>query len=235
MLDSRSSLRSNVRSTEIALEVAVIPPGGHLCLFYDDDPSEQLQALVPFIQQGLAAGERCIYVADDLTIFDLHRALNEAGVHVLKEMTRGALLLFTRTDWRQPGELNSDAKAAQVRAMIDGALDAGYPGVRFGVEMTWTLGPTIDAARLRHWEATINTIFTPDVPARIICQYSRWRLTPDALHAGLVTHPQAILAGGIYANPFYAAPRILAGEPIESIDSVDAFDGMLSELATAAG
>ena len=64
---------------------------------------------------------------------------------------------------------------------------AGFPAVRFAVEMTWTLGPDINAARLRHWEATINTIFTPDVPARIICQYSRKRLAPEAIEAGLAT------------------------------------------------
>jgi hypothetical protein len=187
-----------------------MPPGGHLCLFYDDDPREQLPVLVPFIKQGLEQGERCVYVADDMTVFQAHRALADAGVDALRALARGALLLLTRADWRQPGELDSDLKAAQVRGMIDGAIDAGFSGVRFGVEMTWTLGPTIDAARLRHWEATINTMFTPATPARIICQYSRWRLTPGALHAGIVTHPQAILGDGLYNNPFYAAPAILS-------------------------
>ena len=190
--------------------VIAIPAGGHLCLFYDDDPREQLTVLLPFLKQGLDRGERSVYVADDLTVFQVHRALVEHGVDPIAEMARGALLLLTRAEWRQPGELVSEAKAEQVRGMIDSALGAGFTGVRFGVEMTWTLGPTIDAARLRHWEATINDIFTPDVPARIICQYSRWRLTPGALHAGLVTHPQAILGEGLYANPFYAAPAILA-------------------------
>jgi hypothetical protein len=187
-----------------------IPAGGHLCLFYDDDPREQLPAIVPFISQGLEQGERCVYVADDLTVIQIHRALADHGVDALREMARGALVLLTRADWRQPGELDSQRKADQVRSMIAAAIDAGFAGVRFGVEMTWTLGPTIDAALLRHWEATINTIFTPATPARIICQYSRWRLTPGALHAGLVTHPHAILGEGLYANPFYAAPAILS-------------------------
>lgn len=209
---SQSPRRPADAGTPSALSrgVSTIAPGGHLCLFYNDDPREQLAALVPFMHQGLDSGERCVYVADDLTIFELHQALTDAGVDVLREMTRGALLLLTRADWRQPGELDSDAKAEQVRGMIGGALDAGYKGVRFGVEMTWTLGPCIDAAQLRHWEATINTIFAPDLPARIICQYSRWRLAADALHAGLLTHPQAILGEGLYANPHYAAPQILS-------------------------
>ncbi len=189
-----------------------LPAGAHLCLFYDEDPREQLPTLVPFIKQGLEHGERCVYVADDMTVFQVHRALADAGVDALREMARGALMLLTRADWRQPGALDPELKAAQVRGMIEGAIDAGFTGVRFGIEMTWTLGPTIDAALLRRSEATTSTIFTPGTPARIICQYSRSRLTPGALHAGLVTHPQAILRDGLYANPFYAAPAILSQE-----------------------
>jgi hypothetical protein len=217
---------------EMIQHMAAIPAGGHLCLLYDDDPRQQLPTLVPFIKHGLDVGERCVYVADDLTIFDLHEALTADGVDVLREMTRGALLLLTGAEWRQRGELDSDARAAQVRAMIDDALDGGYKGVRLGVEMTWTLGPPIDAARLRDWEAAISTIFTPELPARMICQYSRWRLAPGALHAGIVTHPQAILGNGLYANPFYAAPRILAGEhPADTqAPTIDALDDMLRQL-----
>jgi len=190
--------------------VLALPPGGHLCLFYDDDPREQLPTLVPFITEGLAQGERCVYVADDMTVFQIHRALADAGVDALAEMARGALLLLTRADWREPGELDPELKAAKVGGMVQRAIDAGFSGVRFGVEMTWTLGPTIDVALLRQWEASIDTIFTPSTPARIICQFNRWRLAPGALHAGLLTHPYAIVGDGVYANPFYAAPAMLS-------------------------
>jgi two-component system, chemotaxis family, sensor kinase Cph1 len=236
---ARATPASDVRADEAAAPraqgVLSIPAGGHLCLFYNDDPREQLAAMLPFVSQGLANGERCIYVADDLTVFQLHRALASFGIDVLSEMARGALLLLTKSDWRQPGELDSQAKARQVRGMIDEALAAGFSGVRFGVEMTWTLDPSIDAARLRHWEATINTVFTHELPARIICQYSRWRLTPGALHAGLVTHPQAILGEGLYENPYYDAPRILAGEPSSHTPSISAaqFDRMINKIALA--
>jgi PAS domain S-box-containing protein len=77
--------------------------------------------------------------------------------------------------------------------------------------MTWTLGPDIAADRLRHWEATINRIFVPGFPGRIICQYSRRRLAPAVVDTCLSTHPLAIIGDQIYPNLYYEAPLILGG------------------------
>jgi hypothetical protein len=187
-------------------EVLALKQGDHLCLIYDADPAEQLPALLPYLQQGLELGERCIYVADDLTTDQLRSALAGYGIDVDEEEKRGRLVLWTRQDWRQPGELDSEKKAAQARSIIEDALQAGFRGVRFAIEMTWTLGPDIDIERLLHWEATLNTIVTPDSPCRMICQYSRDRLTPAAIHAALSTHPIAILGSQVAPNPRYEFP-----------------------------
>ena len=209
-----------------AHEILAPDSGDHLCLIYDGDPAEQLPAILPYIAQGLDAGERCIYVADDQTVDQLRDALGGYGVDVDRHVASGALLLWTRAEWRQPGTLNSTRKEAQVRAAISDALAAGFTGIRFAVEMTWTLGPDIDAAALQHWEATVNTIFTPGVPARIICQYNRRRLGPAIIAAGLRTHPVAVLGADLCANPYYDAPRILASQAVEPRSAVGATNGV---------
>lgn len=216
-------------------EVRGLKQGGHLCLVYDDDPAEQMPALLPFIQRGLEDGEQCLYVADDLTVDELRDALAAHGIDVVGETARGALLLWTREQWRQPGELNSAAKAAQVQGLVDAALEAGYTGIRFAVEMTWTLRPDIDAEKLRHWESTINSIFTPDLPARIICQYSRRRLGPAVVQSALLTHPLAVLGSEICPNAYYDAPLLLGGAvPYAPLIADGArTDWMLSQLRSA--
>jgi two-component system, LuxR family, sensor kinase FixL len=198
--------------------------GDHACLLYNEDPAEQMPALVPYIKQGLEEGERCIYVADDQTVEDVARALEAGGINVREESARGALKLWTRREWRQPGELDSARKSLQVRQFIDEALQAGFKGVRFAVEMTWTLGPDISVDKLKHWEATINTLFVPGVPGRIVCQYSRHRLSALAIQAGLSTHPIAIL-DDLCANFFYEAPVILDGK-----SETERLDWMISRL-----
>lgn len=168
-----------------------------------------MPALIPFIHDALTNDEQFIYIADDYTVDALSPRLSESGINVGQESQSGRLRLWTRKEWRQPGDLNSDMKAEQVRHFVTEAEKAGYKGVRFAVEMTWTLGPDISAHKLEHWEATINTLFESRFPGRIVCQYSRDRLSADVLLAALHTHPDLILGDEVYANFFYKAPLIL--------------------------
>jgi PAS domain S-box-containing protein len=195
--------------SELAQQVLNLQQGDHLCLFYDKDPAEQMAALVPFIQEGLSRDEQFVYIADDHTLDDLGSRLEQNGINVGKESQCGRLQLWTRREWRQPGELDSEQKSVQVRDFIDAAMKSGFKGIRFAVEMTWTLGPDISASQLEHWEATINTIFVPACPGRIVCQYNRSRLAPEVMLAALHTHPLAILGEQVCPNPFYQAPLIL--------------------------
>src|SRR5438067_1970750 len=103
MTDSRTN-------AELAAQLQNIPPGGHLCLFYDKDPAEQMTAIVPFIQDGLVRDEQFVYVADDQTVDKLTGQLKESGVDVGTETKRGRLVLWTRNEWRQPGDLDSARK-----------------------------------------------------------------------------------------------------------------------------
>ncbi|MDB6065843.1 MAG: putative Histidine kinase [Pedosphaera sp.] len=168
-----------------------------------------MPALIPFIREGLSLNEQFIYIADDQTVDELADQLQQAGIDVKAESECGRLKLHTRKEWRQPGELDSNKKAEQVRQFIGQAAKDGFKGIRFAVEMTWTLGPDIAPHSLEHWEATLNSLFEPSFPARIICLYNRSRLDPEALLAALHTHPNAIVGDKIYLNPFFEAPLIL--------------------------
>src|SRR5262245_39792990 len=197
-------------SSRLTQQIRDLHSGDHLCFCYEKDPAEQMPALIPFIQDGLGRDERFIYVADDQTVEQLTDRLEQSGIPVEHETKKGRLNLWTRAEWRQPGQLSSASKALQVQQMIDESEAAGFKGVRFAVEMTWTLGPDIEAPQLEHWEATINTLFLgPGFPGRIICQYNRSRLAPEVILAGLYTHPLAILGEHVCSNPFYRAPLIL--------------------------
>lgn len=195
--------------SQLAQQVLDLPPGGHLCLFYNSDPAEQMPALIPFVQQGLTANEQVVYIADDFSADELEQQLKHGGIDVRKEAQRDRLRLWTRREWRQAGELDSQSKTLQVRRFIEQAAASGFSGIRFAVEMTWTLGPDIRVERLERWEATINTLFETAFPARIICQYNRSRLSPEALVAALHTHPKVIVNDCLYENFFYQAPLLL--------------------------
>src|SRR5204863_3748034 len=118
----------------------------------------------------------------------------------------------------------------QVLQLIDDATKSGFTASRFAVEMTWTLGPEIDAPLLEQWEARLNTIFVPGFPGKIICQYNRSRLSPEMIFAALRTHPLAFAGHDVYPNFFYEAPLTLYGSRKSSRARVE---WMLAQLRRA--
>ena len=216
--------------SELTEEILNLRSGDHLCLFYEKDPAEQMPALVPFIQDGLSRDEQFVYIADDQTVGELEDRLRQSGINVGKECDRGALKLWTRREWRQPGDLSSEKKSLQVLDLINEASRSGFKGTRFAIEMTWAMGPDISADELEHWEATINTIFVPGFSGRMACQYNCSRLGAEVLLAALHTHPLAILGDHVYPNLFYQAPLILGGNAKSSAAQVD---WLVSQLKSA--
>src|SRR6266850_667838 len=197
--------------SDLTQEILNLKDGDHLCLFYEKNPAEQMPALIPFIQDGLSKNEQFIYIADDQTVDELADRLERSGINIAPEIDRGALKLWTRKEWRQPGRLSAKKKSLQVLDFINEAANTGFKGSRFAVEMTWALGPDIGPAALEAWEATLNTIFVPGFHGRITCQYNRSRLSPEVMLAAFRTHPLAILGEHVYPNWFYEAPLILEG------------------------
>jgi hypothetical protein len=50
-------------SREFERQLGQLKPGDHICPIYNS-VDEQLATAVPFVKQGLACGERCVYVTD---------------------------------------------------------------------------------------------------------------------------------------------------------------------------
>ena len=183
-------------------EILSLSPGDHLCLLYDEDPAEQMSVLLPFVGQGLAAAERVIYIAEDTAPESLRSALHDYGIDPESAEANGAFVIWTKKQWRQPGPLNPGAMAAQMRRAVDAAVWDGYPAVRFAIEMTWTLGPSLDSTDLRRLESMVNEALA-GAPVRIICQYNRSRLSDEMIETSLLTHPIAVLDKQVCPNAFY--------------------------------
>jgi hypothetical protein len=206
--------------------------GDHICQIYDEDPLECVDSLFPFIRQGLARGERCVYVAADETLQVVSRRLEVLGLDLELETERRAVLLWTPEQWRHPAEVASIRRVGHIWSYVQDALEAGFAGVRFIVDKSWYEDPDIDTPRIREWESTIDAVFTPDIPARLVCQYGRNRLSPVVLEAGLCTHPIVVLDNQTCPNPYYDAPLLLQSESAMYLPNIASSrtDWMLSRL-----
>src|SRR5215207_908995 len=82
---------------ELERRIARLQPGDHLCLIYGS-PAERWATLIPFFRQALAAGARCLCIADAESHGDCERALAEAGMTLEGEPGRGSLLIVEARD-----------------------------------------------------------------------------------------------------------------------------------------
>ncbi|MBI4495199.1 MAG: MEDS domain-containing protein [Chloroflexi bacterium] len=214
--------------TELARQIGDLRQGDHLCLIYEE-PAEQMAAVIPFVQDGLARGERCVYIADDRTVDEVHSALEAVGVDVPGLSARGALALLTKRDaYLRSGSFDPEAMIAFLRQAVADALEAGFTGLRATGEMTWALGHEVGCDRLIEYEALLNDFF-PGSRALAICQYNRRRFLPAIVHDVLRTHPIAILGDQVCPNPRYEPPRLVLGLGSEA----ERVDWMIAQLKQA--
>lgn len=191
-------------------QLARLSYGDHACSFYDN-AAEQEALIVSFVKEGLARGERCMYVVDDRTIEELTTGLNRAGVDASREQARGALQFINRSHWRNPGEFEIAAMAEGVKRLVNQALAPGWPGLWMAVEMTWALSPDIRPDRLAEWEAFWNNLIA-DMPVVLLCQYNRLRIPPAAIYLELKTHPLVVTPHEVYRNFYYEPPDLFLNQ-----------------------
>jgi PAS domain S-box-containing protein len=191
-------------------------PGDHLCLTYETR-AEQVDVIVPFIRDGLASGDCCVYIADDQTIDEVVAELAGAGIDVGGARATGALqVLSKRETYLRTGVFDPQAMIAFLSSTVEAALADGFSGCRMTGEMTWALGTDIGCERLIEYEALLNDNFFRTSPAIAICQYNRRRFPPEIIRDVLRTHPTTILGGRICANPYYEPSELVLGKRPEA-------------------
>jgi signal transduction histidine kinase/CheY-like chemotaxis protein len=202
--------------------------GDHLCLIYDR-AAERMAALVPFLKRGLAAGERCLYLADDTTTDLAEEALLSEGIDVDRERERGALVLLTRRDgFLRDGRFDPGAMTDLLRQAEQEALDDGFAGLRVASEMSWCLGHAPGSERFLEYEALLNR-FLDGSRSIGLCQYDRSRFTPRVVYDILHTHPFAVLGEDVCPNVFYEPPEMVLGPT--TVD--ERVDWMIAQLRQA--
>jgi signal transduction histidine kinase len=192
----------------LARELADLNHGTHVCPIYET-PEEQLSVVVPYLQQGLNTGERCLYIADEDSIAEVVEVLARAGVEVTRERQLGALHLLSKVQRLLPSGVFSPEEMVEfLRGAERQALADGFSGLRVAGEMTWVLELDPDCRRLIEYEASLNR-HLENSQSVIICQYNRQRFSPAIIHDVLRTHPLVIFGQQSYANPYYEPPEIV--------------------------
>jgi len=181
-----------------------------VCHLYEGE-DDLKEVTIPFIRDGLRAGDYCLYASDGATSDYWLRELEDQGIDVSSARMAGSLVVIGTKSWRERCYAGSIAMAREVLTLVDSQLDE-FPSLRIAGDLGWAADPLVSAEMLCHWEATANLVFQ-GLPARVICQYDIARCEPAFLHAALRTHPIVLYKGRRVRNPHYEAPLILEQEP----------------------
>jgi MEDS: MEthanogen/methylotroph, DcmR Sensory domain len=140
-----AQLRTNgvkIMATDLESQIKRLKQGDHICAIYEN-PRERLEVAVPFVIDGLAKGERCVYILDESGMGEIVQALTAAGVDVGRERQRGALRFTTPEEtFLRTGKFETEAMMDIFRQAEADVIADGFTGVRITGEPPWSaLGP----------------------------------------------------------------------------------------------
>ena len=186
-------------------------PGHHICGFYRK-PLERDNILVPFLADGLAAGDKCTCVVDSCTPGDvLDRLAERLAVGPYLSDRRLEVLDADGTYLAEGGFLPERMlKFWEAKARQGPSGDVGGFARNVG-DMSWAHRDPRAVDDLIGYESELNRIMS-DFPQVNLCLYDLTRCSGELIMDVLKTHPKVLLGGMIIDNPYYLEPdEFLAG------------------------
>ncbi len=178
--------------------------GDHICGFYRK-PAERDDILVPFLVDGLRAGDKCTCVVDSCTPDDVLASMSthievDPYVSVCQLEVLDSYATYLADGGFLPARMLEfwEGKARQ-------SPFAGTGVARNIGDMSWAHRSQGAVTELIGYESELNRIMA-NVPQVNLCLYDLTRCTGDLIMDVLKTHPKALLGGMVIDNPYYLEP-----------------------------
>ncbi|MGY1696692.1 MULTISPECIES: anti-sigma factor RsbA family regulatory protein [unclassified Geodermatophilus] len=164
----------------------------HDALLYDD-PGRLVDVVVPFLREGLAAGEAAVLATGPRTAGVVRDALDDDP----------RLLVVDRSEAYRG---RTPAAITGFRRLADRHAAAGVPRVRVVGETDFG---TTEQERYewQRYEAVVNVALA-DRPLWGLCVFDTRRLPEPVLESARRTHPHLVTPGRRVANPGYVDPAV---------------------------
>ena len=171
-------------------------PGDHIIAIYEE-AAEGLAFVTRYITEGLAKGERCIYIIGDFGPAEVTEALVAEGVDVDREIARGALVLLTVQEFYALTPFDPLQTIALLHKRLGLPDSPGFAGARIAGGMTWTRRLSIPDEPVEEYESLLNMALGPGA-VTVACQYRR-DLFPSAFLQRLIrNHTKAVANDSVY-------------------------------------
>jgi signal transduction histidine kinase/PAS domain-containing protein len=194
--------------SELGRQIRTLKHRDHICAVYDSD-AEGLDIIIRFVKEGLARGDRCLFIADQITSDEIVNSLAVHDIDVPRAGELGALCFSSQRDtYLKFSTFNPHVMIDYLRQEEARALADGFSGLWFVGLMSWALGPEVDRDRLIEYESLLN-LFLVNSQSVVLCLYGRTRFEPAVIHDVVRTHPLVILGEQVCPNPYFEPPDLM--------------------------
>jgi MEDS: MEthanogen/methylotroph, DcmR Sensory domain len=180
-----------------------VPSGTHICAFYRG-PAGRDEVVLPFLADGIRAGQKCICVLESLAPADVLVRLDRQ-VGLGGSVETGQLELTTPADaYLLSGTFSGDDMLSYwQQAAASGGQGSGL--LRAAGEMPSVLDHPDGRTEFFRYEARLTGVVA-SLPAVILCLYDLKRFGAEVLMDTLRTHPMVVVDGVVHDNPYYVDP-----------------------------
>ena len=175
---------------------------GHICAFFSSR-DEEYGTLIPYLKDGVAAGEQVLNVLDADRLCE-HRARLEAGG--VTTDNGHVQIASSEETYLAGGHFDMARMVGFVREQLVTAATRGRC-VRTAGWMDWIYRNAPGTERVMEYEARMN-LLVPTFDCTFMCVYDLTRLSGHMVVDIMATHPYVILNGQIRQNSFYVPPEI---------------------------
>jgi methanogenic corrinoid protein MtbC1 len=205
--------------TEDAVLLAGRPLGAerHVCAFFHT-LEEEYRALMPFVLEGFARGEKAIHFVDPMRREHHLVRLHDAGIDVDAARRRGQLEVLDWNDtYLRGGGFDQRATLGLMADLLRRTRTEGWPRARMIGYGVWDQPPPIAPGPLVEYESRVNDLL-PGYDDPVVCAYDLTGYPGGTMMDVLRAHPAANLDGALFRNPCHLpAARLLPrlhGRPI---------------------
>lgn len=161
---------------------------GHSAQLHET-PAEQLDGAARFVEDGLGANAKCVYVVNDHSRDEVLAALRDAGLDVDRALETNDLVVRpSDAVFPSGGTIRAGELVDTFASTIEDATDCDYDHVRVVGEMGWLNDHGIDQVTAVAFEWGVNA-FCSEQPVRTLCQYDRNEFSNGFLADVLQAHP----------------------------------------------
>lgn len=190
--------------------VGDVQPGTHLCALYSG-PQERDRLLLPFLQEGMREGDKCLCLVDDVAPATLRHQVEGSEATTPSRRAGQLNVDHASSVYLESGHFSVEHMTSFLATSLSEATEEHFPLLRAAGEMSWVLPMPVGADDFFVYESAVNDVVA-DAPAIFMCLYDLQRFTAQMMVDVLQTHPHVLLDNSVINNPHYRTPtEYLAG------------------------